>query len=644
MGREQKKGKAGNARAYITRAKALKKLQLSLPEFRRLCILKGIFPRDPKKKVEGADKTYYLRKDIDFLAHERLIDTIRLSNAHRKKVVKAKSKKQLDVLRSLAVRTPRADLDHLIVERYPVFADALAELDDPLCVVALFATLPAEQKLGIAPARVANCRRLINEFSKFVAHTHALRRVFVSIKGYYYQAEVQGQLLTWVTPHRFSQRLPTTVDYSVMLTFLELYECLLNFVNFRLYTTNNMAYPPKIDTSADAAGHELFAVKNEVLNANKNPSAGAAASDKMVVQPTAAQLEKATQAAVQQFVDAKEEESDDEDGQAVEPVGDESAAAKPSSRGADDDTPTKDNDTGNEVDADGGEAEPSEDPVFSGKVFVVGRETPVQELEFILAAAGAKTVIRQSDLTGADDEVAAITHWVLDRPTPPADYHAGVEYVQPQYVFDSVNAGVPLPVGLYAPGARLPPHLSPFVGDEEDGGYTPWFKTVLERIKAGDETVMADAAVIAYTKGKDAAPPEPRAARTNKAHRHSTEDSKAASIDGNNDGSVEEEEKDEAKSEEEEEEEDSENDTTAGGDGDGEADDADVDDAEQKERELKLLMLSRKKMKQYARYAREEEAKKDRKKELLSKRDKGERAVRQRDDVPRKRARHASSR
>jgi pescadillo len=73
MGREQKKGKAGNARAYITRAKALKKLQLSLPEFRRLCILKGIFPRDPKKKVEGADKTYYLRKDIDFLAHERII-------------------------------------------------------------------------------------------------------------------------------------------------------------------------------------------------------------------------------------------------------------------------------------------------------------------------------------------------------------------------------------------------------------------------------------------------------------------------------------------------------------------------------------------------------------------------------------------
>ena len=35
------KGKAGAAKAYVTRSAAVKKLQISLADFRRLCILKG---------------------------------------------------------------------------------------------------------------------------------------------------------------------------------------------------------------------------------------------------------------------------------------------------------------------------------------------------------------------------------------------------------------------------------------------------------------------------------------------------------------------------------------------------------------------------------------------------------------------------
>lgn len=39
---------------------------------------------------------------------------------------------------------------------------------------------------------------------------------------------------------------PTDVDYRVMATFTEFYTTLLGFVNFRLYQSLNLVYPPKV--------------------------------------------------------------------------------------------------------------------------------------------------------------------------------------------------------------------------------------------------------------------------------------------------------------------------------------------------------------------------------------------------------------
>ena len=41
---------------------------------------------------------------------------------------------------------------------------------------------------------------------------------------YVLKAEVQGQKITWLTPHALQQVLTDDVDFNVMLTFLEFYE------------------------------------------------------------------------------------------------------------------------------------------------------------------------------------------------------------------------------------------------------------------------------------------------------------------------------------------------------------------------------------------------------------------------------------
>jgi pescadillo len=70
-------------------------------------------------------------------------------------------------------------------------------------MVFLFASLPSNVR--IPPALIENCARLAAEWQLYVMHTHALRKVFLSIKGVYYQAEVADQTVTWLVPYQFTQ-------------------------------------------------------------------------------------------------------------------------------------------------------------------------------------------------------------------------------------------------------------------------------------------------------------------------------------------------------------------------------------------------------------------------------------------------------
>ena len=198
------KKKVGSAGKYTTRTQAVKKLQVTLKDFRRLCILKGIYPREPKKKFKGSNTTYYFAKDIQFLVHEPLLEKFREQKAFLKKIRRACGRHEKAQAKRLDARRPVYKLDHLVRERYPTFVDALRDLDDALCLIHLFASLSPSK--FVPAARVQACTRLAREFQAYVARTHALRATFLSIKGTYYQAELFGVSVTWIVPHSFAQQ------------------------------------------------------------------------------------------------------------------------------------------------------------------------------------------------------------------------------------------------------------------------------------------------------------------------------------------------------------------------------------------------------------------------------------------------------
>ncbi|KAF8581364.1 hypothetical protein K439DRAFT_1647916 [Ramaria rubella] len=494
MGRLKQKGNAGAAKAYVTRSSAVKKLQCSLADFRRLCILKGIFPREPRhrkkaNKGSSAPTSFYYTKDIAYLAHEPILKKLREHKAFAKKLSRAIGRGEWSSAKSLEEHKPVYTLDHVIKERYPTFIDALRDIDDALCMITLFSNLPSNPR--IPPSLIENCTRLSNEWQLYVMRSQSLRKVFLSIKGIYYQADVMGQTITWLVPYMFTQNIPTDVDVRVMLTFLELYQTTLGFVFFKLYTDLGLIYPPPMDITKDegAAGVGAYSLQEITIT---QPTTNAVSNQEVVdvtgkkisgkdVRKTIKSIE-ATHAEVKQ-ADTSIQTSKSE----LVTEGEEEFIVQPSTT---DPSSLADLPTLKSL----SDLPPSiNTKLFAPFTFFLSRETPRPLLEFVIRAFGGRVgwSLSQgggSPIEGDDD---AITHVIVDRP-PQApvqpeepdtmavgedeseaarEWRRRRKYVQPQWVIDCVNKGKVLLEGPYERGKILPPHLSPFEGTE--GAYEP---------------------------------------------------------------------------------------------------------------------------------------------------------------------------
>jgi len=406
----------------MTRKRALKKLQLTLKDFRRLCILKGVFPREPRNRKRAQKgniskiQTLYYEKDIRFLLHEPIVDKFRDFKIFLRKLKKAQEKKNWDVVDRLHENKPKYSLDTIVKERYPTFIDAIRDLEDCLCLSFLYSTFPKTHKTPVE--MVSLCKRLTTEFLHYVIEARALRKVFCSIKGYYFQAEIKGQTVTWIVPHNFGFAQPASVDMRLMSIFVEFYTTVLGFVNFRLYHSLNLTYPPVLSTYTDPAQDQ----EDRVFALNQSLA-------RTVVEQEVEQLDIISTGDIDESVVKAREEA---------------------------------------------EAKERQSKLFEGLKFFLGREVPREPLVFMIRAVGGEVSWDSSVAPGATYSLSdeRITHMVSDRNIV-TDKVVGRFYIQPQWVFDSINRRDKCSESDYALGETLPPHLSPFIAERRIGDYVP---------------------------------------------------------------------------------------------------------------------------------------------------------------------------
>jgi pescadillo protein len=281
-----------------------------------------------------------------------------------------------------------------------------------------------------------------------------------------------------------------------MLTFLELYQTLLGFVFFKIYTDEGWQYPPPLDASKDERGAGIGALS--------------------VVEKGLAAQQSAASNPVQSNVSGKDVRA------AIKEISSSNPAVPPSSAPMEIDTPTNDNENDEDFVAQPSKSDPTASAntaplptyqslasatttastnqapkgLFHGLTFWLSRETPRSLLEFVIRAFGGRVGwderaggVGSMFPPGKDETWEGVTHVIIDRPavsgaaqaegSKPAETQIDTslgkrstrKYVQPQWVVDCINVGAILSEDRYERGKVLPPHLSPF--GEAKGAYQP---------------------------------------------------------------------------------------------------------------------------------------------------------------------------
>lgn len=262
-----------------------------------------------------------------------------------------------------------------------------------------------------------------------------------------------------------------------MLTFLELYQTLLGFIFFKLYTDEGWVYPPPLDENKDEGGagvNALNVVERSAAKAGQTEANTKTVSNKEVrqaikeISSTTINAPSATSAAPE----AMEVEEDEE--------------FVPQASKSDPNATSTSNLTTFKAISANSSVNPSA-RLFEGLNFWLSRETPRGLLEFVIRSHGGRVGWDASVGSGSmfEENSEGITHVIIDRPSVsgPSTSASGNEatanpkedrrrkYIQPQWIVDCINAGKILSEEKYERGKVLPPHLSPF--GEDKNAYDP---------------------------------------------------------------------------------------------------------------------------------------------------------------------------
>jgi pescadillo protein len=268
-------------------------------------------------------------------------------------------------------------------------------------------------------------------------------------------------------------QIPADVDIRVMLTFLELYQTLLSFVFFKLYTDAGLVYPPPLDSKKDEGGAGIDAL-HMMTSSHSLPAFSGQALTTEGRSVSAKDVRQTIKA-----IDVNPEEIPGVDMFTSTPIltqVDEEFVPQTSTSSSKETAsvlPT--------LQTLAGLPQTINSSLFSSFTFWLSREVSRSIFEFVVRSFGGRIGWPPSSGGGSPfgETDPNITHVITDRPIVEKKDNDPIQrelcarrkHIQPQWVVDCINAGKILLEDPYGQGKILPPHLSPF--DECEGAYIP---------------------------------------------------------------------------------------------------------------------------------------------------------------------------